>query len=432
MKNTPNEEIKTVDDIVPEEPQVKRKKLSTKAIVIIAVVSAVLIALGITLAVCITNYLGIDTSVLPPETTAPVTEPVETTTEFTDEDYAYPDGTPYPYKQDWAALAKINTDIKAWITLPHTPINYPVLKSEEDGVGYQYYLHRYYDKSYDYAGSLFIDYRSTEGVNSRNIIVHGHSMNDGSMFASLIDYGKYEGKLDMYKKIPTLFFNTPEGNEQWIIFSVYKTSTLESHGDFFNYLMGSFDNDAQFMNYVYNVKERSLFDVPVPINEDDQLITLSTCSYEYEDFRTIVCARKIRDGEDVRPYIEAATLDPDPVWPDVHYYNSDKERPEITTFRTEYEKGTLDWYDGKGNLEGNEWLKTTSGTKNFIVTFINYDGSVIDTQIVPYGHAAKAPADPVKPSNDYYDYVFKGWGYDFSYVDCNMTIAPKFEKVPKQ
>ena len=65
------------------------------------------------------------------------------------------------------------------------------------------------------------------------------------------------------------------------------------------------------------------------------------------------------------------------------------------------------------------------------VTFINYDGSFIENQTIEHGKAAKAPADPVKPSDDYYDYVFKGWGLDFKKVTSDMTIAPIFEPVLK-
>ncbi len=393
-----------------------------------AVIAVLVVAVACGLAVLLVNVFGIDTSVATPDesTSAPVVSTPAPTEAPGSEDTTWPDGTPYEEKQDWAALKAINSDIVGWVTLRDTEINYPALKSEEDGYGYQYYLYRSYDKSYDYAGSIFIDYRSSEGVKSRNILTHGHSMADGSMFMALLDFGDFEIDMDFYKKTPTLFFNTPEGNEQWIIFSVLKTNTLESHGDFFNYLMGEFSSDAQFMNYIYNMKVRSLIDVPVPINEDDQIITLSTCSYEYSEFRTVICARKIRNNEKVTDYINAAKPAENPVWPEVYYYDHEGERPEVTTFKTEYEQGKLKWYDGKGNLEGNEWLVLTSGTKNFTVTFVNYDGSIISTQTVEKGHAAIPPEDPVKPDMGGKSFVFAGWGLDFSNVTGNMIIAPKF------
>ena len=65
------------------------------------------------------------------------------------------------------------------------------------------------------------------------------------------------------------------------IISVFKTNTLMSHGEFFNYMVGNFQNDKDFMDYVYNVRVRSLINCPVETNEDDTLLTLSTSSYEY-------------------------------------------------------------------------------------------------------------------------------------------------------
>lgn len=430
------------DKEVADEPAKKSGFIETiKKNKILVIVIAVLVAAIVAgVAIWIVHSSGIDTSVATPDqaategavtTAAGTTTSVPATEADGTEDTTWPDGTPYSEKHDWKALKDINTDIKGWINIKDTEVNYPVLESEEDGYGFQYYLHRYYDKSYDYAGSIFIDYRSKDSVNSRNILTHGHSMNDGSMYKALLDYGEFKIDLDYYKKHPTLFFNTPQGNEQWIIFSVVKTNTLDSHGDFFNYLMGSFDSDAQFMNYVYNVKVRSLVDVPVPINEDDQIICLSTCSYEYDEFRTVVYARKLRNNEKVNDYIKNAKVNEKAVWPDVYYYNHEGNRPEVTTFKTEYQAGNIDWYDGKGNLEGNEWLVMTTGNSSYTVTFINYDGSIISTQTVHHGHAAVAPPDPVKPDSDKYTYRFVEWGLDFSDVDCNMTIAPVFEKIEK-
>lgn len=424
--NNPNVNENITDSSI----QTKNKVLS---VVLICILSAVLIAGSVAGAWFLIDYLGVDTSyATPDESTIPVTTVPVTTEPEEDPIPTLPDGTPYTDTQDWEELHSINTDIKGWIHIPNTAINYPVLKSEEDGYGYQYYLHRNYDGSYLYAGSIFIDYRSPQGVDSKNIITHGHKMNNGTMYHDLINYGAYSGDLEYYKQAPTLFFNTPDGVEQWIIFSVYKTNTLERHGDFFNYFHGEFSSDAQFMNYVYNIKMRSLFDVPVPINEDDQLITLSTCSHEYTDFRTVMVARKIRSGESVKEYIDKATVNEEAWWPDVYYTDHSATRPELTTFKTELEKGTIDWYDGEGNLKGSEWLISAQGNKSFTVIFLDWDGSILSTQNVTQGKSATPPDDPVRPDDEYYTYVFKGWQLDYSNVTKNMTIAPSFEPVLKE
>ncbi|MDO5123060.1 MAG: class B sortase [Eubacteriales bacterium] len=406
----------------------KKKKIVN--LVTVAVLSAVLIALCIFSAVILIDKCGADTSVASYDEATKDETVIVTENEKTDP--TTPDGKVYTAKQDWEELLKINDEIKAWVDIPGTRVNYPVLKHEGDGYGSQYYLHRNYDLSYTFAGSIFIDYRSTQGVNSKNIITHGHKMNNGTMYGDLIKYGAYEGDLEYFKEHPTVFFNTPEGgNEQWMIISYFKTNTLNAHGDFFNYFMGEFSSDAQFMNYVYNVKIRSLFDIDVPVNEDDQLLVLSTCSHEYTDFRTVIVARKIRDGETVIPYVKSAKLAENPVWPEVYYSDHYGTRPEVTSFKTELQKGNIDWYDGEGKLTGSEWLVTVEGNSSYSVTFLDWDGSILSTQTVPQGHDAVPPADPVRPDDDYYTYTFRCWQLDYTNVNRNMAIAPSYDATLK-
>ena len=123
----------------------------------------------------------------------------------------------------------------------------------------------------------------------------------------------------------------------------------------------------------------------------------------------------------------------------------------MTDFSTAYEAKEIDWYDGKYDFKDQKVTSTTDddttadGTKKtdaptepptelrifHTVTFINYDGSEISSQEVEDGLPATAPPDPVKPSDDFYDYVFKGWQLDFDVVQTDMIIAPNFEPVLK-
>ena len=127
---------------------------------------------------------------------------------------------------------------------------------------------------------------------------------------------------------------------------MFKTNTLSSHGQFFNYMVGNFQNEKDFMNYVYNVRVRSLINCPVDINENDELLTLSTCSYEFTNFRTVVVARKVRLGEDAKVDVSKASINSNAVWPEVYYSSYGGTRPKITDFATAYEKQQIDWYDG--------------------------------------------------------------------------------------
>ncbi|MCD8026946.1 MAG: class B sortase [Clostridiales bacterium] len=366
---------------------------------------------------------------------------------------------------DWDKLKAINEEIVGWIQINDTQIDYPVLWHQADSSTSQYYLTHNYKGNYDAYGSIFLDYRCTEGTNSKNIVIHGHHMNDGSMFGDLMNYGGTTGNLDFYQESPTIEFDTPEGNADYKIISVFKTNTLSSQGEFFNYMVGNFNSDQDFMDYVYNVRIRSLINCPVDVNEDDELITLSTCSYEFTNFRTVIVARKVRDGESSKVNVSDASLNKNAVWPNVYYSAYGGTRPTVTDFCTAYEDGEIDWYDGdyeefEENIEETTSASSSTGSSGgsssssgsssksssskassnqatvqtkvyYTVTFINYDGSTISTQKVEAGKAATAPEDPTKPSDEYYDYVFKGWGLDFSNVTCSMTIAPEFEGVLK-
>ena len=360
---------------------------------------------------------------------------------------------------NWDDLLKVNKEIVGWIRINDTKIDYPVLWHKDDNANNQFYLNHNYKSKKDSYGSIFLDYSCTNGTDSKNIVLHGHHMNDGSMFGNLMDYGGTEADIDFYKKHATIKFDTPQGDGVYKIISVFKTNTLSSHGEFFNYMVGNFhNNDKEFLNYVYNVRVRSLINCPVDADENDELLTLSTCSYEYTNFRTVVVARKTRYNEDVKVDTSKASLNDNAVWPEVYYNSRGGTRPTLTDFCTAYEKKQIDWYSGdpkkfttikkqkvtepttaaatteKGTEKSesqSSTARTTEPVKLYDVTFINYDGSFIENQVVEEGKSAKAPPDPVKPSDKYYDYVFKGWGLDFKKVTSNMKIAPIFEPVLK-
>lgn len=360
--------------------------------------------------------------------------------------------------QDWKALKKINKEIVGWITIPDTVVDYPVLEHKGDDRYNQYYINRSYKKDGTEYGSIFIDYRSSDSVNSRNVIMHGHNMRDGSQFHTLMNYsheGDLKGDLSYYKKHPVIIFNTPDGDAKYKIISVFKTSTRYEHGEFFNYMQGEFTSDAEFMNFVYNVRARSMFNLPVTCNEDDQIITLSTCCYEFYQWRCVVVARKVRSGEDESVDVELATLNPSPLFPDVYYQRYGGERPDPGTFKSADAAGKIDWYDGKGNLEGSEELTATLASNPteaptekpkpgekpateppqityYQVTYRNYDGSQYEAYNVREGDPVPTPSGtPTMPDDDYYTYTFTGWnkdvaGVDFEHLNVSLDIYPSF------
>ena len=268
-------------------------------------------------------------------------------------------------ERNWNKLEKINKEIVGWVKINNTKIDYPILWHKEDTADSQYYLWRNYNQEYYQGGttSIFMDWRSKKGMNSRNVILHGHHMEDGSMFTDLLKYGSTSGNLEFYKKSPVVYISTKKGGTvPYKIISVFKSNVDSSLGEYFDFYCGSFKNDAQYLNYIYNLRIRSLINCPVSVNEKDQLLSLVTCSYEFGDgsnFRTCIVARKCRKGESAEVDTGSASLNKNAVWPQCYYSRYGGTRPTVSTFRTEYKKGKLSWYDGNYSGKGSEQLPTS-------------------------------------------------------------------------
>ncbi len=362
--------------------------------------------------------------------------------------------------KNFKKLKDINSEIVAWINVPHTNIDYPVLFHKEDTLKSQYYLYNNYEKNYSDYGSIFIDFRSEKGAKSKNVVMHGHHMMDGSMFSNLLKYGKTSIDMDFYKKSPTFTLSTPdEGDVVYKIISVFKTTGDKNSSGFFNYIQGDFGSDAEFMNYVYNVRVRSMVNCPVDVNEKDKLATLSTCSYEVNsNYRTVVVGRKVRAGESKNVISANAKKNPNPYFPNDFYWRFGGTQPKISTFKSEYKKGNIDWYDGRGKLKGKEALTggkfvqerttttkpstsaststtkpTTSTTKPkpkyYTVKFLDSKGKVISSQRVKENSSAKPPKAPKKASTKYYKYSFIHWSRSYRNVKSNITVKPIYRSI---
>lgn len=239
---------------------------------------------------------------------------------------------------DFEKLLNENPDTVGWIKIPNTRVDYVVCQSQDPEQPEFYLKHDFYGNYSDY-GTVFLDYRSP--LDANNLIIHGHHMNDGRMFADIMNY-QY---LDFYKENPAFTFNTIYEKAKWKIISIYKTNTLESQGEFFNYLRGTFETESDFMNYIYQVRARSIIDCPVDVNEDDTLVTLSTCCYDFDQFRFVVVARRVREGETAKVDTSSATMASNPVYPDCWYNAYGGKKPVLTSFEEALKAKEIDWYN---------------------------------------------------------------------------------------
>lgn len=181
-----------------------------------------------------------------------------------------------PITVDFTSLLEQNSDIVGWIYCPDTPINYPVVQAEDNGR----YLRRDLNGKYLVSGTVFVDYRNGAIGDDANYIVYGHNMKDGSMFSSLAKYKEQS----YYDEHPILYYLTPNGDYKIELYAgiVVKRDAL---------IYVPNPDEAEFTEFLRNAKDKSTFKSDVEMTENDTLITLSTCSYEYNNARYIVIGK---------------------------------------------------------------------------------------------------------------------------------------------
>lgn len=182
------------------------------------------------------------------------------------------------YKIDFAKLKQKNSDAIAWIKVNGTDIDFPVVKGTDNS----YYLTHNFDKEKNKAGWIFADYRNKFDGTDKNIIIYGHNMKNGSMFASLKDVIKEEWYNNENNKYIALI--TENENCKYQVFSVYQIETEEY------YLQTNISN---FKEFVEKIKGRSKKDFNVDIKETDNILTLSTCA-DNTKYRVVLHAVKVK------------------------------------------------------------------------------------------------------------------------------------------
>lgn len=172
---------------------------------------------------------------------------------------------------DFTALEKINSDVVAWITAPGTEIDYPVVQGNDN----DFYLHHLFTGRRNKVGSIFLDYRNHGDFSDRNTIVYGHNMKDGSMFSALANYKSQ----NYYDRFPTMTLYTPGGNFQVELFA---GMVVSGNSESIRY---TFKDADDFLQYTNALKKGSAFQSDTVVNADDRIITLCTCSYEFNNAR---------------------------------------------------------------------------------------------------------------------------------------------------
>ena len=246
--------------------------------VIVASLSSVIIA------VAIENKSTSKVSIKEVTTSIPVTSTPNPTSNINTTETPIPTATPIPeIPMHIKSYIQKNSDTIGYINIEGTVINYPVMYSGDN----EFYLHNDFNKQHSYYGAIFMDYRCDvyNMPKTRNVILYGHRMRDGSMFRSLV----YYFEKDFFDGHKIIQFDTLACKMQWEVFSIY-----ESHIDFY-YIKTEFENDDSWLEFINYCQELSLYKTDIELEKDDIVLTLSTCSTD-KNHRVVVMARLIEDN----------------------------------------------------------------------------------------------------------------------------------------
>lgn len=179
---------------------------------------------------------------------------------------------------DLTELIKINSDTVGYIKVNNTNIDYPIVKTNNNS----FYLDHSFDKSYNKAGWVFMDYRNNNDYLDTNTILYAHGRLDNTMFGSLRNVVKeswYSNKDNYIVKYSNL-----KSSSLWQVFSVYKIKETD------DYLDINFNTTNDNINFISLIKNRSIYNFNNDVSVGDKILTLSSC---YDDENRVVLHAKL-------------------------------------------------------------------------------------------------------------------------------------------
>lgn len=190
-----------------------------------------------------------------------------------------------PIEVDFDKLKSVNEDVVGWIYVDALPdISYPIVKGKDN----QTYLHQTYEKNYNFAGTIFVDYENSGDFSDCNTLVYGHNMKNGSMFGHL---KKFREDDKLYKQDKYFWILTPERNYRYEIISAYTTGV---NSDTYTLFKGPGEEFEKYLETIKGYSEIKTDDTDLTIK--DRIVTLSTCTGN-ESTRFVVQGKRV-DVED--------------------------------------------------------------------------------------------------------------------------------------
>jgi len=200
-----------------------------------------------------------------------------------------PTRTPNPHAQelqqalslieiDFPAWQSLNSDVQAWIHNEAIRVDHPILKSPDN----EYYLTLDLDLSYKAMGSIFFDFRNKSDFSDPNTIIYGHNFDNGLMFSNLVWYKSQQ----FYEQNPFYYLYTPEQVYRVDIAAGIVVSETDT-----TYLVVDFSSDLEFSSLIQAIEKNSVIETEIELTPDDRLVTLYTCTNDWQGQRFVVIGK---------------------------------------------------------------------------------------------------------------------------------------------
>ena len=237
-------------------------------------------------------------------------------------DVEFPEGM----REKYAELYAKNPDFAGWITIDELDISLPVVQGEDN----KEYLKVDFDGNRNKYGSVFANSENDMKNLNYNTVLFGHHMLDSKMFGNLTLYKDVEN----YKKAPVIEFNTIYGDYKWKIFAVFITNgTAEGDdGYIFDYTFTDLSSPEAVERFLGEIDQRAIYKPEVDISVSDKILTLSTCSYEFDEARLVVMARMVRPGES-EEVSGAVKVNDNPRYPAAYYEEKGLTNPYESAYK---------------------------------------------------------------------------------------------------
>lgn len=195
---------------------------------------------------------------------------------------------PYVSPVDFAALQAENEDIYAWLCIPGTEVNYPLLQSEN---GSEYYLNHNSKKERDRRGALFTqsEYNNKEFTDPVTII-YGHDKSTDGPFGTLQTIYSEEGGIEDYRDI---YIYLPDEEQHYAAFAAVP---FPNYHILYYYDFSDAEMYQEFLDKIYSTRAIGAnVDEEFQATPEDQVVILSTCLYGNSKRRYLVLAKRIDD-----------------------------------------------------------------------------------------------------------------------------------------